>query len=287
MNIDRTKILDRTVQYFESHVENARIKKMLYCLCAGRWEKEGAYLDLVRISDLVEQIAITYPNLDAFKKQIQELIKTVNKPQEYLPVAKIVYAAVGQIYPEFHEMYEVAASTQLATKTLDYAAAIVPGTVGSAVAPPLAPPLAQPIPSADDADGDAYDNYGGAYPHDNGANYGDYGVPAATAIDYDPFALRQNIMNYANPLRVKILLLVIVNPYYTFNPNSAAAIREYSLDDLLLQVIDRYPTIDEIENQIGLAVEQLIDVEEYGKAATGLIQALLPIYNNNWESVNY
>jgi hypothetical protein len=50
------------------------------------------------------------------------------------------------------------------------------------------------------------------------------------------------------------------------------------LDDLLLEVMKTYPTIEDLEESITYAVEQLIEVEEYGKAATGLLQSLVPLY---------
>jgi hypothetical protein len=85
-------------------------------------------------------------------------------------------------------------------------------------------------------------------------------------------------MSYTNPLRAKIILLVMLRPHFNFGSQSAATMREYHLDDLLLEVMKTYPTIEDLEESMTFAVEQLIEVEEYGKAATGLLQSLVPLY---------
>jgi hypothetical protein len=54
--------------------------------------------------------------------------------------------------------------------------------------------------------------------------------------------------------------------------------REYQLDDLLVEVFKVYPTMPQLEEGMTDAIEQLAEIEEYGKAANGLLQSLLPIY---------
>lgn len=56
-------------------------------------------------------------------------------------------------------------------------------------------------------------------------------------------------------------------------------INQHLLDDLLASLIAKYRTLAEIETIMSEAVELLSDVEEYGKAATGLMQALVPLYS--------
>jgi hypothetical protein len=96
--------------------------------------------------------------------------------------------------------------------------------------------------------------------------------------EYDPFVLRQNVMSSTNPLRAKIILLVMLRPDSNYGNHSLASMREYYLDDLLSEVMRTYPTVEDLEENMTYAIEQLVEIEEYGKTATGLLQSLVPLY---------
>jgi hypothetical protein len=72
----------------------------------------------------------------------------------------------------------------------------------------------------------------------------------------------------------------MLRPSFNFGSQSFATMREYYLDDLLSEVMNKYPTVEELEEQMTYAVEQLIEIEEYGKTATGLLQSLVPLYGH-------
>jgi hypothetical protein len=324
MRINDANLLQQVVNYLDKHREAVRIKKMLYCLGTGRWEKDIDYLNSVNTQFLIEQIVREQVTLDRFRTLLQDLVKTVNKPKQYIEIAKVIYLAIGQLYPEFQQEHgQRAAAAPPATPapqpihepTDSYIDRSIPSAIQRAYAPAptqaynnggipssieraYAPAPTQAIqtverdiPSAiqrayapaptqqfepqavdDEVDESAYETYYDAQMPD------DLPLERPDVPDYDPFVLRQNVMSYTNPLRAKMILLVMLYPQANFSNQSPAAIREYFLDDLLLEVLRTYPTIHDIEESITYAVEQLIEVEEYGKAANGLLQSLVPIY---------
>jgi hypothetical protein len=220
MQIENREIFDQVVAYLEHHDSSLRIKKMLYCLCTHRWERNPEFLQSINCYHFAEFVVREINTHDELKARLFELLKTINKPQEYVPIAKIIYSALGQIYPDFHRQY----SSEIATQ----------------------PPAVKPA------------------------------APAAAAIKYNAFELRQSLMSYANPLRVKTILHMVMEPEEFLDPRK---INQHRLDDLLAAMIAKYPTLAEIETIMSEAVELLSDVEEYGKAATGLLQALVPLYS--------
>lgn len=224
MQIENREIFDQVVAYLEHHESSLRIKKMLYCLCTHRWERDPEFLSSINCYHFAEFVIKEINTHEELKSRLFELLKTVNKPQEYVPIAKIIYSALGQIYPDFHRMY----SSELSSK---------PAVLEVATAPEAAPKV---------------------------------------AIQYDTYELRQSVMGYANPLRVKTILHMIIEPEEFLDPRK---INQHLLDDLLAKLLNRYSTLAEIETIMSEAVELLSDVEEYGKAATGLIQALVPLYS--------
>ncbi len=295
---------------------------MLYCLGTGRWEKDVDYLNSVNTQFLIEQIVREQVTLERFRTLLQDLVKTVNKPKQYIEIAKVIYLAIGQLYPEFQQEHAQrtappAAAPQPIHEPTDsqvdrgipsaieraytpaptqaYNNGGIPSAIERAYAP--APTQAtqtvdREVPSAihrayapaptqhfeqqsvdEEVDESAYETYYDAQMPD------DLPLERSDVPDYDPFILRQNVMSYANPLRAKMILLVMLYPNANFGNQSPAAIREYQLDDLLLETLRIYPTIHDLEESMTYAVEQLIEVEEYGKAANGLLQSLVSIYS--------
>jgi hypothetical protein len=328
MRINDPNLLQQVVNYLDRHQEAVRIKKMLYCLCTSRWEKDTDYLNSINFQYLIEQIVRENNTLDLFRVLLQNLIKTVNKPKQYIEIAKIVYLAIGQLYPEFrqehvgrpqapppvarvpdpdpsHSVVGVASAFQRAyapePTQADSNLQGIPSAIERAYTPaPSQAYPSQPVPSAlerayaplptqqfeeqasayDEVDESAYETY-----YDPDLSEGDrFGnaepepEPSYLVPEYDPFSLRQNVMSYTNPLRAKIILSLMLRPNFNFGSQSVAALREYQLDDLLLEVLKAYPTISQLEESMTCAVEQLVELEEYGKAANGLLQSLVPLY---------
>jgi hypothetical protein len=296
MRINDVNLLRQVVNYLNKHQESIRIKKMLYCLCTNRWEKDTDYLNSIDPQYLVEQIVREYNTLDQLKLLLQKLITTVNKPKHYIEIAKIIYLSIGQLYPEFHQEHsrkapaapppeptqtytsdDVPSSLQRAyapEPTQAYTSADVPSSLQRAYAPEptkqfdeLSPPVEYNV------DESAYET---CYEEEAPEQFSQDG--SVQIAEYDPFVLRQNVMSYTNPLRAKIILLVMLRPNSNYGNQSVAAMREYYLDDLLSEVMKTYPTVQELEENMSYAIEQLVEVEEYGKTATGLLQSLVPLY---------
>jgi hypothetical protein len=341
MRINDPNLLQQVVNYLDKHQEAARIKKMLYCLCTGRWEKDADYLNSINFQYLIEQIVRENNTLELLRTLLQNLIGTVNKPKQYIAVAKIIYLAIGQLYPEFNQQHGnrskpapakpevapissvtesypeltnpslslgvpsslqrayapeatqsdmgVASSFQRAyapepTQLTDMG---VPSSLQRAYAPEPTQQFESQTPIDDDVDESAYETYCATdldeeYQYNQAAVYDDRPV----VPEYDAFVLRQNVMSYANPLRAKIILLLMLRPDFNFSSQSVTMMREYQLDDLLLEVLTNYSTMQLLEESMASAVEQLVEIEEYGKAAGGLLQSLMPIYSSKKSATN-
>jgi hypothetical protein len=349
MRINDPHLLQQVVNYLDKHQEAVRIKKMLYCLCTSRWEKDTDYLNSINFQYLIEQLVRENNTLDRFRVLLQNLVKTVNKPKQYIEIAKVIYLAIGQLYPEFRQEHGAKApaaqrpAPEPSTATIDrevpsafqraYAPEPtqlphegVPSALERAYAPAPTQALTEDrgIPSAleraytpaptqaftedrgvpsalerayapaptqqfdnqasasedNEVDESAYETYYDPNFSEGGQFAGADAYPEerAEVPEYDPFSLRQNVMSYTNPLRAKIILLVMLHPSFNFSSQSVNTMREYQLDDLLLEVLKTYPTMLQLEESMTCAVEQLVELEEYGKAATGLLQSLVPLY---------
>jgi hypothetical protein len=326
MRINDPNLLQQVVNYLDRHQEAVRIKKMLYCLCTSRWEKDTDYLNSINFQYLIEQIVRENNSLDLFRVLLQNLIKTVNKPKQYIEIAKVIYLAIGQLYPEFRQEHVgrpqspppaaripdpepthsivdrgvpsafqrayAPEPTQLPSQGIPSALerayapvptqASIPAALERAYSPVATQQFEEQASSDDDVDESAYETY---YNPDMSIGemdmaHADSAEDRSEVPEYDPFVLRQSVMNYANPLRAKIILLVMLRPDFNFGSQSVAMMREFQLDDLLMDVLKAYPTIPQLEESMTYAVELLVELEEYGKAANGLLQSLVPLYKN-------
>ena len=314
MRINDPNLLQQVVNYLDKHQEAVRIKKMLYCLCTGRWEKDTEYLNSINFQYLIEQIIRENNTLELLRALLQNLIGTVNKPKQYMAVAKVIYLAIGQLYPEFdreHGNKSKPASLQVETaptpsarisqpEPTNSALGAVPSSFQRAYAPEPTQPTDLGVPSSlqrnyeplpsqqfaaqgssiyDDVDESAYETYCAPDLCEDGqSDYPELPDDRHIIPEYDPFVLRQNVMSSANPLRAKIILLLMLKPDFNFSSQSVTMMRDYQLDDLILEVLKNYPSVPDLEEGITYAVEQLVEIEEYGKAANGLLQSLIPVY---------
>ena len=314
MRINDPNLLQQVVNYLDKHQEAVRIKKMLYCLCTGRWEKDTEYLNSINFQYLIEQIIRENNTLELLRALLQNLIGTVNKPKQYMAVAKVIYLAIGQLYPEFdreHGNKSKPALPRVETAPTPSARISQPEPTNSALGPvpssfqrAYAPEPTQlsdlgvpsslqrnyePLPTQqfaaqapqgyEDVDESAYETYCAPDLCEDGqSDYPELPDDRPIIPEYDPFVLRQNVMSSANPLRAKIILLLMLKPDFNFSSQSVSMMRDYQLDDLILEVLKNYPSVPDLEEGVTYAVEQLVEIEEYGKAANGLLQSLIPVY---------
>ena len=140
MRTHDVKLLQQIVNYLDNHQEAIRIKKMLYCLCINRWEKDVDYLSSINSEYLIEQILREYTTLSELKILLQKILQTVNKPKQYIQVAKVIYLAIGQLYPEFQKEHSSktppsVAQTPVTESTRSYSSQEVPSAFQRAYTP--------------------------------------------------------------------------------------------------------------------------------------------------------
>lgn len=103
---------------------------------------------------------------------------------------------------------------------------------------------------------------------------------------YNQFDLRQNIMKYTNPLRVKIVLFSALYHKFTFNEEDWLKLRAEKLDDLLQKSFDTCPTIRELESKLNSTVISLGNLDENTQAASAIIQSMRSLYTDMLSNAN-
>ncbi|MCU0535538.1 MAG: hypothetical protein MUD14_16735 [Hydrococcus sp. Prado102] len=92
------KLINEAARHLEDQEEALRIKKVLFCLCKRYWENNLIILNAFSVSDLLEEILRNYSTFDSFKNALVKLIKTLNRPNIYTEVGKVVFNCVNKLY---------------------------------------------------------------------------------------------------------------------------------------------------------------------------------------------
>lgn len=92
--------LNKALKVFSSHPERHRIKTLLYAAYQGVWENNSDVLDSVSLKLLVESLTNRSMNLAGCQGSLNATIKTLNQPDSYIQVAKIILENIKDFYVE-------------------------------------------------------------------------------------------------------------------------------------------------------------------------------------------
>lgn len=102
------------------------------------------------------------------------------------------------------------------------------------------------------------------------------------------FDIRWRIMQYTNPLRVKVLLFSTLEREFNFNDQDWSQLKLHSIDDLLGQLLRNFPSFAGLKTNLLKMANYLENPDENIQAVEVVIKSLQPIYTKNQEkSLNY
>lgn len=107
-------------------------------------------------------------------------------------------------------------------------------------------------------------------------NFSNYQVK----LEYNKFDLRQNIMQYTNPLRAKLVLYFALYNKSHFLEEDWLKLKAEGLDDLLEKLFDSCATITELESKLNHAVISLGNEYEETQAAGAIMQFMQGFYSD-------
>jgi hypothetical protein len=109
----QSNLIDETAQFLDNHEETLRIRKILFCLCKKYWENNQTILSAFSLSKLIQDLIRTYPTINEFQVTLVKLVKTLNRPNVYTGVAKILYEKISRIYQQLEEEKKSAIVTNI------------------------------------------------------------------------------------------------------------------------------------------------------------------------------
>jgi adenylate cyclase len=226
-----------------------RLKKLAFCVAQSVWEGDVAKLEAMSWLDLMTTLHQRYPQELELTQAFQQVVSRLSKPIEYSLLAETLINAI-------RPLYEIAPA--------ETPAAFIPGSLEVAqdqseqvseadIEFPLAYQTLEIVPPAPWSEGK--------------------GAVLVEAIDSVIFDLHYDIMKQSNPLRLKHLLLILVNSLEPEDAIDGMDLRQQTTIPLLSTAfrIHRKPEILAIK--LREIARKLPDPEEYEGTIDGILRA--------------
>lgn len=249
--------LEEIVRDLESYQEQIRVKKLLFLACTGKWEGDNGRAARLDTYLMVERLRVLEPDFPRLRRRLRRAAAYLNKPHAYGVLAEEVSQTLSRLYNV----------TQLGDREI---------TRGSTRATDVTMPHDAPSMTLT---GDEKTTLS-SFPIPNRPTEGAIAEPetpsptASSLPTYDWFALRAEIVQAANPLRVKILCFFTLSPQNNFNAYTWASIKSDMLDRQLYRLYEQNPTFEILEERLYATVQRFPETEEYVQAADALIRGM-------------
>jgi len=250
-SLTQSSQITEITQNFEQDKNAKRIHKMLFALTKHRWENNSEILSKYPLPQLIQEIYQNYPNLERVGINLFKIIKGLNKQGTYSKVAASIITQLAKLYGSEVELQKLKSLVNISKQTTTHTKVTESRTHSQSK------------------------------------------VETETRkhnFDYNSYQVRQRIMRYTNPLRVKLLL------YYTLNSNPLTTQQEaeglllktYELDQMLMELVRECKTVQELQDRLektALAVSsiksKLFKVDENMQVAKAIVMTLKPLYETN------
>lgn len=276
VNNEEDNLLRQVVSGIENHRETARIQKLMFAACKNPWENDQAVINNYGLKNIVLELQRNNPNFLSLRQTLKQIAENINKKALYLALADIILAQLEPLYDtdnddeeEDNESKSQILNTQIvdlkndsdsAAKTRAFSASrSEPVDFSSSIINLNERQLVMELPFAEPASS-----------NNNPSNF-------PQILAYDPFEIRLEIFQYANPLRAKILIFSLLFHPWDRSGQDWSTLRSYTLEDLLKQLIQSGKSLQDIEVQLYNIAQTQMDTDANVQTASILVQTLQKI----------
>ncbi len=234
-----------------------RLKKLAFCAAKSIWEGDVAKLGAMSWVDLIKMMHQRHATRQDLKKGLQQVVSRLSKPIEYSLLAE---ALIDHLQALYHvgivETPPIAAELNLTPS----------------FTPNLNNSEAESLANFDEVGRDTYVSR----PHDviPPSSWGDdTGSRIVEAIDSAVFDLHFDIVKLANPLRLKHLLLILVNSIEPENAIEGITLRQQTTMPLLATAFRLHRKPEILAIKLREIARKLPDSDEYETTIDAIMRA--------------
>ena len=243
--------LNEVAKYLEQHENSQQIKKLIFFACKNEWENNQDTLNRFKLPELIQELSSLNPTIDCLTSSLSIAVGNLSKPKQYSIIADIIIKEIQKLYltpdQETELIFKQPHQEQETGLILNQPSQNIPKFYSSEKKSST-PPAKTPSSSK--------------------------------KSQYNQFDLRQNLMRFSNPLRIKIILFSALYNKFTFNEQDWLRLKSEELDSLLQKLFDSCLTIGELESKIKNTVISLGDPDKNNQASGVIIRVVRSLYSD-------
>ncbi|MBL1208889.1 hypothetical protein [Geminocystis sp. GBBB08] len=269
------ELIDRIVENIEYHEESPRIKKLIFAACKQYWENDINVIEMYDLRELLLELHQLYPNAKKLKQAFDNIVATINRQNFYSFIADTILGELNYLYK--HETQEIISDSNTGEEE---ETKLIKAKSKSTSHQPSPVTTNQEIIT--DIQSSTVEESLSSEPE---AVVSPSSVPEGQIIPWlkidSLFDLKQEIMQYTNPLRAKIILFYAV---YQIDPSEQhwSIVRTCSIDDLLVKMFQQndkdIKTVESQLLQVGNSSIEGLETEENLQAAIAVIESIKRFY---------
>ncbi len=270
-----------------------RVRKLLYCLCNHRWENEPTVLNQIELPSLIQHSVQVAPQRKDLRYHLSRIVKRVNRRKTYTRVANEIMAAFQVLYSNHGK------ASQPEEEALDREVTqLSNGNHHHGHLPHSDELRLSSPPTLEDDSGSSHGSdtcLGLSLNRDNG-DLTTLHAALSSAVPPETsqpsagqqyrsqrsreslFDLRIEILQYANPLRSKILLYSCLHGPFSYTNQDWYQLKQHTLDDLLKQTFHYCPTFSDLDSKLTIIAHCLDPHDENAQVANAIAQAMKAYY---------
>ena len=262
-------ILDRVVACIKNQKDRKRTKKVIFAVCKDRWENDLNNIKNFSTKNLILELYETKPKREDLQSSLSALIENLNKSEVYIPIANNIAECLSILYEykkykddeqknnkRLKKIEDDNSENQIQNQIVEDFSVIVQPDKNEKV-------LSQAKSILRNVDEDNSDDLNPSYLQEQN----------------DIFELRFNILQYTNPLRVKILLLSVLDTNYQEKIDDLSILKNYTLESLLKLLLSSTHTIESLTNGFAQVINLLPNFEENQQTADNLLKTVRSFLN--------
>jgi len=233
-----------------------RLKKLAFCASQSIWEGDVAKLESMSWVDLTKMIHQRHATRKDLRKGLQQVVSRLSKPIEYSLLAETLIDKLEALYQvPIVKVPTIAAELNLTTS----------------LTPNLNSTEAESLANLDEVSRDTHvPRHADIVPP---SPWSDEGSSMVEAIDSVVFDLHFDIMKLANPLRLKHLLLILVNSIEPEDAIEGMTLRQQSTIPLLATAFRLHRKPEILAIKLREIARKLPDSDEYETTIEAIMRA--------------
>ena len=301
---------DQIVKFLEQHENSQRIKKLIFFACKNEWENDQDTLDRFKLEELIQELSSLNPTMDHLTSSLSIAVKSLSKPKQYSIIASIIVKEIQKLYLTSDQRTKIILqqpnqeeSTRIILQQPNQEEST--GIIFQQPNQEESTGVIFQQPNQEESTGvilqqpsQEEDSTGVIFQQPNrnipifyspekiSSNLSSKSSGSSKKSQYNQFDLRQNIMRYTNPLRVKVILFSALYRKFTFNEEDWSNLKAEELDNLLRELFDSCATIKEIESKINNTVISLGNPAKNNQASSVIIRIMRSLYSDIPASTN-